>query len=175
MPADHTPPLLAFVAASGTGKTTLLEQLIPLLCAHGLRLAVIKHTHHDFDMDQPGKDSYRMRAAGADQVMVASRRRWTLLTEHRDDRPEPRLAELVQALDHTELDLILVEGFKHEAVTKIELHRPALGKLPLFPNDPQIIAIACDAPPAAATELPLLDLNNPAAIAAFVLRIIGRQ
>lgn len=175
MPADHAPPLLAFVAASGTGKTTLLEQLIPLLRAHGLRLAVIKHTHHDFDMDQPGKDSYRMRAAGAQQVMLASRRRWALLTEHCDERPEPRLAELVQALDYRALDLILVEGFKHETVHKIELHRPALGRPPLFPNDPQIIAVACDAPPAAATALPLLDLNDPAAIAAFVLRTVGRQ
>lgn len=175
MPADHTPPLLAFVAASGTGKTTLLEQLIPLLRAHGLRLAVIKHTHHDFDMDQPGKDSYRMRAAGAQQVMLASRRRWALLTEHGDERPEPRLAELVQALDCSTLDLILVEGFKHETVRKIELHRPALGRPPLFPSDPQIIAVACDAPPAAATALPQFDLNDPAAIAVFVLRTIGRQ
>lgn len=175
MTVEHSPPLLAFVAASGTGKTTLLEQLIPLLRAHGLRLAVIKHTHHDFDIDQPGKDSYRMRAAGAQQVMVASRRRWALLTEHSDGRPEPQLAELVQALDRSALDLILVEGFKHEAVSKIELHRPALGKAPLFPSDPRIIAVACDAPPTVATDLPLLDLNDPAAIAAFVLRVIARQ
>jgi molybdopterin-guanine dinucleotide biosynthesis protein B len=175
MTVDSTPPLLAFVAASGTGKTTLLEQLVPLLRAHGLRLAVIKHTHHDFDIDQPGKDSYRMRAAGAQQVMVASRRRWALLTEHADDREEPRLAELVQALDRRALDLILVEGFKHEAVRKIELHRPSLGKAPLFPADPQIIAVACDAAPAVATTLPLLDLNNPAEIATFVLRTVARQ
>jgi molybdopterin-guanine dinucleotide biosynthesis protein MobB len=175
MTTEHTPPLLAFVAASGTGKTTLLEQLIPLLRAHGLRLAVIKHTHHDFDIDQPGKDSYRMRAAGAQQVMVASRRRWALLTEHGDTRPEPQLTELIQALDRRALDLILVEGFKHEAVPKIELHRPALGSPPLFPADPRIIAVACDAPPAAATDLPLLDLNDPSAIAAFVLHRIAQQ
>lgn len=174
MRAEHTPPLLAFVAPSGTGKTTLLEQIIPLLCTHGLRLAVIKHTHHDFDIDQPGKDSYRMRAAGAQQVMVASRRRWALLTEHQDGRAEPCLEELVAALDRAALDLILVEGFKHEAVAKIELHRPTLGKPPLFPHDPQIIAVACDAPPDIPTQLPLLDLNDPPAIAAFVLRRIGR-
>jgi molybdopterin-guanine dinucleotide biosynthesis protein MobB len=175
MNADRSPPVLAFVATSGTGKTTLLEQLVPLLRARGLRLAVIKHTHHDFDIDQPGKDSYRMRAAGAQQVMVASRRRWALLTEHGDDRPEPELAELIEALDRRALDLILVEGFKHEAVPKIEVHRPGLGKPPLFPADPQIIAVACDAPPATATGLPLLDLNDPPAIAAFVLRAIARQ
>jgi molybdopterin-guanine dinucleotide biosynthesis protein MobB len=175
MSAEHMPPLLAFVAASGTGKTTLLEQLIPLLRARGLRLAVIKHTHHDFDVDQPGKDSYRMRAAGAQQVMLASRRRWALLTEHADGRDEPRLAELVQALDRRALDLILVEGFKHETVRKIELHRPALGKAALFPADPQIIAVACDAPPAEGSAIPLLDLNNPEEVAAFVLRTIGRQ
>ncbi|MEW6646058.1 MAG: molybdopterin-guanine dinucleotide biosynthesis protein B [Pseudomonadota bacterium] len=175
MSAEHAPPLLAFVAASGTGKTTLLEQLIPLLRSHGLHLAVIKHTHHDFDIDQPGKDSYRMRAAGAQQVMVASRRRWALLTEHPDGRAEPCLEELVAALDRTTLDLILVEGFKHEAVTKIELHRPTLGKPPLFPHDPRIIAVACDAPPNVPISLPLLDLNDPSAIAAFVLRHIGRQ
>ncbi len=175
MITDHSPPLLAFVAASGTGKTTLLEQLIPLLRAQGQRLAVIKHTHHDFDIDQPGKDSYRMRAAGAQQVMVASRRRWALLTEHNDQRPEPELAELVQALDRSVLDLILVEGFKHEAVPKIELHRPLLGKPPLFPADPHVIAVACDAPPAIPTTLPLLDLNSPAEIAAFVLRTITRR
>lgn len=175
MSAAHIPPLLAFVAVSGTGKTTLLEQLIPILRAHGLRLAVIKHTHHDFDIDQPGKDSYRMRTAGAQQVMVASRRRWALLTEHGDNRAEPQLAELVQALDRNSLDLILVEGFKHEAVPKIELFRQALGKPPLFPHDPHIIAVACDAPPASTAALPLLDLNNPRAIAAFVLHHIGRQ
>ncbi|GAB4288592.1 MAG: hypothetical protein Kow0096_01080 [Thiohalomonadaceae bacterium] len=175
MSVEHTPPLLAFVAASGTGKTTLLEQLIPLLRSHGLHLAVIKHTHHDFDIDQPGKDSYRLRAAGAQQVMLASRRRWALLTEHRDGRAEPCLEELVDALDRTALDLILVEGFKHEAVSKIELHRPTLGKPPLFPQDPQIIAVACDTAPHIPTPLPLLDLNDPPAIATFVLRHIGRQ
>ncbi len=168
MAVDSPTPLVAFVAPSGTGKTTLLEQLLPLLRARGLRIAAIKHTHHSFDIDQPGKDSYRLRAAGAGQVLLASRRRWVLITEHEAERDEPHLAELVAALDHTALDLILVEGFKHEAVPKIELHRPSLGKPLLQPADPNIIAVASDAPPAGQPPVPLLDLNDPPAIARFV-------
>jgi len=167
-------PLLGFAAWSGTGKTTLLEQLVPLLVARGLRVAVVKHAHHDFDIDVPGKDSYRMRKAGARQVMVASRRRWALVTEHDDGRAEPRLAELLPQLDHAQLDLILVEGFKHEAIPKIELHRPALGKPLLYPDDPQVIAVATDAPLASAPPLPLLNLNTPEEVADFVLDYLRR-
>lgn len=162
-------PVLAFVAFSGTGKTTLIEQLIPLLRARGIRLGLIKHSHHHFDIDHPGKDSFRFRKAGAAQVMVASRKRWALITEHEDDRPEPSLEELLGQFDHTHLDLILVEGFKHEALSKIELHRPSLGKPLMFPEDASIIAIACDAPLPMATELPQLELNDPEAIADFVI------
>lgn len=165
-------PIVAFVAASGTGKTTLLEQLIPLLRAHDLRIATIKHTHHEFDIDQPGKDSYRHRAAGAQQVLVASRRRWALITEHPDGRPEPQLAELLTALDHDALDLILVEGFKHEDVPKIELLRPSLGKPALYPHDQGIIAVASDAPQSVGGDVQLLDINAPEQIAEFVLRHI---
>lgn len=167
-------PLIAFVAHSGTGKTTLLEKLLPALRRHGLRIAAIKHTHHRFDIDQPGKDSHRLRSAGAQQVMVASGQRWALITEH-ESRPEPALAELLRHLDHARLDLILVEGFKHEPVPKIELHRPALGKPLLFPQDPNIIALACDAAPEVETTLPQLDINDVEQIAEFVLRhIVGR-
>jgi molybdopterin-guanine dinucleotide biosynthesis protein MobB len=167
-------PLLGFAAWSGTGKTTLLERLVPVLVARGLRVAVIKHAHHDFDIDVPGKDSYRMRKAGAQQVMVASRRRWALVTEHDDGRPEPRLAELLLHLDHARLDLILVEGFKHEPIPKIELHRPTLGKPLLYTADPKVVAIATDAPVSPAPPLPVLDLNTPDEVADFIFDYLGR-
>ena len=123
--------MLGFVAFSGTGKTTLLKQLIPILKARGLHLALIKHTHHQFDIDTPGKDSYELRQAGAEQVMVASRRRWALMVETPNQNDDPPLESLIDHLDTKALDLILVEGFKHAAVPKIELHRPILNK-PLF-------------------------------------------
>lgn len=169
MPTNTT-PVLAFVAFSGTGKTTLIEQLIPILRDKGLHVGLIKHSHHRFDIDHPGKDSYRFRHAGAEQVMVASNKRWALMTEHPDDRAEPRLPELLTHLDHEHLDLVLVEGFKHEAITKIELHRPSLGKPLLFPDDPSIIAIASDAPIGQHSHLPLLDINDPQAIADYVIQ-----
>lgn len=167
--------VIGFAAWSGTGKTTLLEAVVARLQARDLRVAVIKHAHHDFDIDKPGKDSHRLRQAGARQVMVASRRRWALITEHDDGRPEPRLAELLPQLDHAHLDLVLVEGFKHEPIPKVELHRPALGKPLLYPNDPSVIAIAADGPLAAEPGLPVLDLNDPDAVVDFVLDYRARH
>lgn len=161
-------PVLGFAAYSGTGKTTLLKRLIPLLRGQGLRLGLIKHAHHDFDPDIPGKDSYELRKAGATQVLVASHRRWALVTE-REVVEEPALQPLLERLDRERLDLILVEGFKHECFPKIELHRPSMGRPPIHPRDPGVIAVAADAELADATELPLLDLNDPAAIAGFIL------
>lgn len=175
MPVDQITagcPVLGFVAFSGTGKTTLLKQLIPLLKARGLHLAVIKHTHHQFDIDTPGKDSYELRQAGAEQVMVASRRRWALLVETPNQIDDPRLASLIDHLDSNALDLILVEGFKHAAVPKIELHRPILKQPLLFPEDPDIIAVASDAPLTQQNDLPLLALNNPETIADFVMDFV---
>lgn len=142
-------PLLGFAAYSGTGKTTLLEQLIPSLKLAGIRVALVKHTHHEkFDIDQPGKDSYRLRKAGANQVLVASAKRWALMVEHSDEyfknESEPNLFELLSHLDLNKVDLILVEGFKHEKMTKIELHRTRLQKPLLYPHDSDIIAIAID-------------------------------
>lgn len=162
------PTLIGFAAWSGTGKTTLLEAVVTCLQARGYRVAVVKHAHHDFDIDQPGKDSHRLRQAGARQVMVASRRRWALITEHDDGRPEPRLAELLPQLDTEHLDFVLVEGFKHEPIPKIELHRSALGKPLIYPDDAHFIAIASDAQVANA-GLPLLDINNPDAVADFLV------
>lgn len=168
-------PLLGFVAYSGTGKTTLLEQLIPALRARGLRIALIKHAHHDFDIDTPGKDSYRLRQAGATQVMVASAKRWALVTEHTVPRDEPELSQLLPHLDPDCFDLLLVEGFKHAHFPKVELWRHELGKPLLHPQDENIIALASDSAPATKPAIPLLDINNIAAIADFVVGWIAQQ
>lgn len=167
--------MLGFVAFSGTGKTTLLKQLIPILKARGLHLALIKHTHHQFDIDTPGKDSYELRQAGAEQVMVASRHRWALMVETPNKNDDPQLDSLIDHLDTNALDLILVEGFKHAAVPKIELHRPILNKPVLFPEDPDIIAIASDAPLTQHADLPVLALDNPEAIADFVMDFVQQH
>lgn len=156
--------IFGFAGYSGSGKTTLIEQLIPQFTAKGLRVSLIKHTHHDFDLDQPGKDSWRHRQAGAQEVLLAGGRRWALLHELRDNE-QPALMELCQHL--TECDLLLVEGYKYEAIPKLEIHRPALSKPLLQPDDPNIVAIASDHP--LNTPLPSLDLNQPAQIATFIL------
>lgn len=165
-------PLLGFCAYSGTGKTTLLTQVIPLLRAAGLRIAVVKHTHHVIDLDQPGKDSYRMREAGAQQVVLASHQRIIAMREVGHERQrEASLADAISGILPENTDLILVEGFKHEPYPKIELHRPSVGKPLMFPNDGNVIAVATDeagleVPP----HLPKLDLNQPESIAAFILK-----
>lgn len=156
--------IFGFAGYSGSGKTTLIEQLIPQFTAKGLRVSLIKHTHHDFDLDQPGKDSWRHRQAGAQEVLLAGGRRWALLHELRDDK-QPSLMELCQHL--AECDLLLVEGYKYEAIPKLEIHRPALSKPLLQPDDLNIVAIASDHP--LNTPLPNLDLNQPAQIATFIL------
>jgi molybdopterin-guanine dinucleotide biosynthesis protein B len=160
------PPVLGFAAWSGTGKTTLLVQLLPRLRAAGLRIGMIKHAHHSFDVDTPGKDSYELRKAGAEQMLVASQRRWALMGELNQPH-EPQLAELLARLDREDLDLILVEGFRAVSFPKIELHRPSIGKPLLHLRDDSIIAVASDAP--LDTVVPVLDLNRPDEIAAFVL------
>ncbi|MCP5306315.1 MAG: molybdopterin-guanine dinucleotide biosynthesis protein B [Chromatiaceae bacterium] len=170
-------PLVGIAAFSGTGKTTLLLELVPLLKAAGLRIAVVKHAHHSFEMDQPGKDSYRLRAAGADEMLVAARCRVGWIRECKDRSDEPRLQEVLAMLDPSRLDLVLVEGFKAEPIPKIELHRAALGKPLLFPKDPNIVAIATDGQGLALDPgpLPLLALDDPAEVAAFVLKFIGEE
>ena len=171
-------PLLGFAAYSGTGKTTLLEQLIPALKHININIALVKHTHHEkFDIDRPGKDSYRLRKAGADQVLVASAKRWALMVEHPSEqiksKPEPNLYELITHLDLNKIDLILVEGFKHETMSKIELHRPHLEKPLLHPHDPDIIAIASDEMQLEhyypdQIQCPILNLNNIHEITKFI-------
>ena len=165
-------PILGFAAYSGTGKTTLLKQLLPMLRAHGLRIGTVKHAHHTFEVDTPGKDSYELRKAGAEQLLIASRRRWALMVDH-EERDEPDLQAMVRRLDQRSLDLILVEGFKHEEFPKIELYRPALGRPAMYPQDPSVIAVASDAALPAPTHLPVLDLNDVPAIAHFVLQWVA--
>ena len=164
-------PVLGFAAFSGTGKTTLLEKLIPLLTARNIRIGMVKHAHHEFDIDKPGKDSYRLRAAGARQMLIASSKRRALMTENITPE-EPRLDELITRLDLDNLDLVLVEGFKQVPFPKIELHRQALGKTLRYPQDTNIIAVASDHP-ADCRELPSLDINDSTAIAAFIVNWLG--
>jgi len=170
-------PLIGFAAYSGTGKTTLLVKLLPLLKARGLRVAVVKHAHHSFDVDQPGKDSMRLRKAGADQMLVASRKRVVLIKEHPQEHQEPRLGEVLEALAPDQLDLVLVEGFKREAIPKIELHRAELSKPFLFPQDPNVIAIATDtsAMPEGAATIPHLPLQEPERVADFIVAQVATQ
>lgn len=163
-------PVIGFVAYSGTGKTTLLKKIIYCLYEKKLKPAVIKHAHHNFDIDIPGKDSYELRHAGATQMLIASKNRWALVTETADEQQEPNLASLLNQLDYTKCDLVLVEGFKHENFDKIELHRPTLGKAILYPEDKNIIAIATDKPQIIKTELPILDINNALSITDFLIK-----
>jgi len=167
-------PLLGFAAFSGTGKTTLLTQIIPILKHQGLRIGLIKHSHHNFQIDQPGKDSFRLREAGASPVMLVSTHRRAIITDITPAQ-EPCLDDQLQYFNQFELDLILVEGFKAEPFPKIELHRPSLNKPLLYPNDPNIIAIASDCPLQTPDTLTQLDLNQPDMIAAFILNQFMRR
>lgn len=167
------PAVLGISGYSGSGKTQLLVQLIPELATRGLRVSTLKHAHHRFDVDQPGKDSHRHRLAGAQQVLISSAQRWVLMNELRG-AAEPSLAELLLQL--APVDLVLVEGFKRESFAKIEVSRRAAGKPSLW-QDPEfagdIIAVASpDAKPQACT-LPWLDLDDPTAIADFIISALG--
>ena len=150
---------------SGAGKTTLLTRVIPLFREQGLRVSVIKHAHHKFDIDVPGKDSWRHREAGAEEVLVSSANRWALMHELRGEH-EPRLPELLQKMSR--VDLVVVEGYKSEPHRKIEVHRAANGKPLLFPDDPGIVGIATDS--AIETTLPTAHLDDVAAVAAMMQR-----
>jgi molybdopterin-guanine dinucleotide biosynthesis adapter protein len=149
---------------SGSGKTTLIEKLIPIMTARGLRVSVIKHAHHGFDLDRPGKDSFRHREAGATEVLMLSGDRWVLMHELRG-APEPSLEEQLAIL--SPCDLVLIEGFKAAAVPKVEVHRAVHGKPPLFPDNPHVVAVASDGP--VDTALPILPLNDPLPVAEFIL------
>ena len=156
---------LGIVGWSGSGKTTLLVALVTTLSEHGLRVSTMKHAHHDFDVDQPGKDSYRHRQAGAVEVLIASKTRWALMHEHAG-APEPSAAALHSQM--SPVDLLLIEGFKREPHPKLEIHRPSLGQPLLAPDDPSIVAVASDTT-LPGLSVPCLDLNDHRAIADYVV------
>ncbi|WP_341678901.1 molybdopterin-guanine dinucleotide biosynthesis protein B [Niveibacterium sp. SC-1] len=157
--------VFGFAGYSGAGKTTLIERLIPIFRARGLRVSLIKHTHHGFDLDRPGKDSYRFREAGASEVLLAGGQRWALMHELGDE-PEPSLQEQLARL--APVDLVLVEGFRNTDIPKIEVHRPAAGHPLLHEFFPNLLAIASDMA-VAHSPLPRLDLNDSQAVADFIL------
>lgn len=165
---NNTVPILGFSAYSGTGKTTLLRQLIPLLKARNLRVSVIKHAHHDFDLDFPGKDSYELRKAGAEQTVICTTTRMALITEFNQPSEEPSLHQIIASLDTDRIDLVLVEGYKDIRFPKIELHRQAMKTPYLHQHDDSIIAIACDAKPPAEAAIPVLDINDVEGIASYI-------
>jgi molybdopterin-guanine dinucleotide biosynthesis adapter protein len=156
--------IFGFAGWSGSGKTTLIEKLIPLLVREGLRVSLIKHAHHTFDVDKEGKDSYRHRQAGTSEILVTSSRRWVLMHELRG-AAEPSFEEQVKHF--SACDLLLVEGYKYAPIPKLEVWRAQTGEGMLHPNDPHIVAIASDAK--VETKLPLLNLNEHERVAAFIL------
>lgn len=166
-------PVLAIAAWSGTGKTSLLKKLIPALRAQGIRPGLIKHTHHNMDIDKPGKDSYELRKAGAAQTMVASAQRWALMTETPGEEALD-LDYLVSRMDHSTLDLVLVEGFKQESVAKILLFRSDAGhEIAELNVDQHVIAVASDIP--LSLPVPILDLNDVAGVVAFIQEWMAGQ
>ena len=168
-------PVLGFAAWSGTGKTTLLTHVIPLLKDSGYRLGIVKHVHHAFDIDKPGKDSYKLRKAGAAQIIAASRQRMAFIRELESPKDEPALQEALETLHTEELDLILVEGYKHESVPKIELSRRELKRPLLYPEDCDIFAIASDDPRLTSAPIDILDINNPQQITDYIIQWIQKQ
>ena len=157
--------MIGLAGWSGAGKTTLLAKLIPALVGRGVRVSTLKHAHHEFDVDRPGKDSWTHRQAGATEVLISSARRWALMHELRD-APEPGLVELLARL--SPVDLVVVEGFKRSRHPRIEVYRAANGKPPFHPDDPGIVAVASDVPFPGA-RVPVVHLDDIAAVAAIAL------
>ncbi len=170
MPIKRKVPVIGFVGFSGSGKTTFLTKVIKTLRGKGFSVAVIKHTHHQFDIDKKGKDSYRFREAGAQQVILGSKRRFVKMVELNEFDPEPSLAMLIEQLDPDTLDFILFEGFKHEPYPKIELNRAAHPKDFMFPNDKHIIALVTDKTPT--VPIPIFGLSDIDKVVKFLLNLI---
>ena len=161
--------IFGIVGWSGSGKTTLMHQLLPELIRRGFRVSTIKHTHHNFDIDKPGKDSYMHREAGAHEVLITGAQRWAILHENRDT-PEPDIDALLSRLE--EVDLVLIEGFKSHGHAKMEIHRPVIGKSLLATEDMSIVAVASDETVSLAGRV-VLDLNNMPVIADFIVAYCG--
>lgn len=174
MSISYPKPLLGFAAFSGTGKTTLLLKLLPILKAKNFRVAVIKHAHHKFDVDIPGKDSYELRKAGATPMLISSSHRIAIMIEKEEEK-EPDLQDLLSYINPDKVDLVLVEGFKQWPFPKIELHRPDTGKSLLFPDDDNIIAIAHDKTINEVAHIPVMDINNTEEIADFVIQFAQKH
>ena len=156
--------VFGFAGYSGSGKTTLVEKLVPLIVARGMTVSIIKHAHHDFDIDRPGKDSYRHRQAGASEILISSSRRWAQMHELRGEA-ELSLEQLIERI--SPCDLLFIEGFKREQIPKLEVYRKVLGEPLLFPEDKNIVAVATDTP--IESQIPVLSLNQPSAVADFIL------
>ncbi|SAL58571.1 Molybdopterin-guanine dinucleotide biosynthesis adapter protein [Caballeronia peredens] len=167
---SHHPPLFGIAGRSGQGKTTLIEALLPWLRARGLTVNVIKHSHHSIELEPPGKDSARFRRAGAGEVLIASPYRYAIVREL-NGADEPSVTELAMRLSHA--DLVIVEGFAREAMPRLEVLRPSIGREPLYETDVEIIAIATNEPDALDTTLPLLALDDIAGIGAFICERVG--
>ena len=158
--------MLGFIGSSGSGKTTLVTQILPLLRGHDLRVSAVKHAHHGFDIDKPGKDSFRYREAGAEEVMLVADGRWALL---REEPEEMSLAALVGRM--APVDLVLIEGFKLAQIPKIEVYRPSLGKAAFFHDDPGIVAVACDEDIETGGRV-VVPLNKPEQVVDFILTYV---
>jgi molybdopterin-guanine dinucleotide biosynthesis protein B len=159
---------IAIAGYSGSGKTTLIEKVIPCLVMEGFRVSLIKHAHHEFDIDQPGKDSHRHRQAGATEVLITANNRWALMHELRG-APEPTLEDQLKRL--SPCDVVIVEGWKYQVMPKIEVHRKLSGKPLLFPDDPSVVAIATDE--SLATDMPQFGLDDAEAVAEFIISHLG--
>ena len=160
--------VIGIAGYSGSGKTTLIEKVIPILVGEGLRVSLVKHAHHEFDLDQPGKDSWRHRHAGCMEVLVSSSRRWAIVHELRG-APEASLDEQLKRL--SPCDLVIVEGYKAAPIAKLEVHRRDSGAPLLYPDDPHVVAVATDEP--LDTQLPQLDLDSPPDVVRFIVRHLG--
>tara|TARA_B100000686_G_C16763306_1_gene960152 strand:- start:1196 stop:1708 length:513 start_codon:yes stop_codon:yes gene_type:complete len=163
--------IIGFAGYSGVGKTTILTQVIKILSAKGYKISVIKHAHHNFDIDKPGKDSYELRKSGAKEVLVSSKTRWVVIHENYEEK-ECNLNELIEKINPDNVDVIIVEGFKNEKFPKIEIYRKGISKTKLHERDNNIIAVATDKPSILNTKINILNLNNPDQISEFIIDLI---